>query len=393
MDRQIRLCIVSPLFHPNIGGPGRQAYTMASELNNRGITLMVITRKLDIEIPDLDVKIHRVRTPMPQRYTLSEFTFLNFLISAFFSLGMMVRLFQWRKRFDIVQFYGASLPLLISLPLLKILKKKIVAKLSGAKPGMEAGSFEGFILKPFLSRVFSLVDNFIIMSDELKHRLLVENYPETKVVKIPNGVDIKLFSPFDTEKREKLRKDFEISDKKVFVYAGRLVDGKGLDLLLEAVKLIMDKDKTVYLLLLGEGPIKTRLEDKASSLGISDNVYFRGNVDNVYEYLNMSDIFVFPSFSEGMPNSLLEAMACGLPVIASRIGGVVDVVEDGKSGILFEPGDVSGLASAMVRLLRDEELRQRLGTEARKRIVDNFSIDRVADEYIKLYKKLIVHGS
>jgi glycosyltransferase involved in cell wall biosynthesis len=199
MDRQIRLCIVSPLFHPNIGGPGRQAYTMASELNKKGITLMVITRKLDIEIPDLDVKSHRVRTPMPQRYTLSEFTFLNFLISAFFSLGMMVRLFQWRKRFDIVQFYGASLPLLISLPLLKILKKKIVAKLSGAKPGMEAGSFEGFILKPFLSRVFSLVDNFIVMSDELKHRLLVENYPETKVVKIPNGIDIKLFFPFDTE--------------------------------------------------------------------------------------------------------------------------------------------------------------------------------------------------
>ncbi len=388
MDRQIRLCIVSPLFHPNIGGPGRQAYTMASELNKKGITLMVITRKLDIEIPDLDVKSHRVRTPMPQRYTLSEFTFLNFLISAFFSMGMMVRLFQWRKRFDIVQFYGASLPLLISLPLLKILKKKIVAKLSGAKPGMEAGSFEGFILKPFLSRVFSLVDNFIVMSDELKHRLLVENYPETKVVKIPNGIDIKLFFPFDTEEREKLRKDFEISDKKVFVYAGRLVDGKGLDLLLEAVKLIMDKDKTVYLLLLGEGPIKTRLEDKASSLGISDGICFKGNVSNVYEYMNASDIFVFPSLSEGMPNALLEAMACRLPVIASRIGGVVDIVKDGKSGLLFKPGDISGLESAMVRLLKDDKLRQRLGAEARKTIVEGFSIDRVAEEYIKLYKNI-----
>jgi glycosyltransferase involved in cell wall biosynthesis len=172
------------------------------------------------------------------------------------------------------------------------------------------------------------------------------------------------------------------------VYAGRLVDGKGLDLLLEAVKLIMDKDKTVYLLLLGEGPIKTRLEDKASSLGISDGICFKGNVSNVYEYMNASDIFVFPSLSEGMPNALLEAMACRLPVIASRIGGVVDIVKDGKSGLLFKPGDISGLESAMVRLLKDDKLRQRLGAEARKTIVEGFSIDRVAEEYIKLYKNI-----
>jgi len=93
-------------------------------------------------------------------------------------------------------------------------------------------------------------------------------------------------------------------------------------------------------------------------------------------------------YAEGMPNSLLEAMSCGLPVIASKIGGVVDIVEDGKSGILFEPGDVAGLSSAMIRLLKDAELRQRLGAEARKRIVEGFSIDKIADEYINLYKTL-----
>jgi len=90
-----------------------------------------------------------------------------------------------------------------------------------------------------------------------------------------------------------------------------------------------------------------------------------------------------------MPNSLLEAMACELPIKASRIGGVVDVVEDGTSGILFEPGNVSDLSSALKRLLEDVALRRRLGAEARKTISERFSIDIVADKYIELYKNLL----
>jgi len=300
----------------------------------------------------------------------------------------MITLVFLRKRYNIVQFYGGSLPLLICLPLLKILNKKIIVKLSGAKRGMEAGSLEGSILKPLLSPLFSSVDRFIAVSEELKNRLLNEKYPEKNVVKIPNGVDIKLFYSYDTKEKEKLRKSLELSDKKVFVYSGRLTGGKGLETLVEAMKLVAESVPTAYLLLLGDGEIKDKLKEEAKFYSVSDKVCFKGNVDNVSEFLNVSDFFVFPSYSEGLPNSLLEAMACGLPVIASRIGGVVDVVEDGRSGILFEPGDVSGLASAMIRLIEDVELRQRLGIEARKKIVEDFSIDRVADRYIKLYGKL-----
>ncbi|OGW25945.1 MAG: hypothetical protein A2X59_12325 [Nitrospirae bacterium GWC2_42_7] len=385
----LRICIVSPLFHPNTGGPGRQAFTMAEKLNQKGVALTVITRELDIEIPELSgVKIYRIKTVNPGQYSLIRFSLINIIISASFSLGALARLLLLRKQFDIVQFYGASLPLLICLPLLKVLKKEVVVKVSGAKPGMEMGSLKGSILRPLLSVIYSLVDRIIVMSDELRHKVLIEGFPEKKIARIPNGVNTELFYPCSDKERKELKNNNKLLNKKVLVYSGWLVEGKGLDTLLEAFRLVVSENRETKLLLLGKGPLKDRLKDKADSLNISDKVCFKGNVTNVHEFLNSADIFVFPSFREGMPNSLLEAMACGLPVIASRIGGIVDIVEDNKSAILFDPGDVSGLASAIIKLLNNDEIRQALGAEARKRIEGGFSIDRVADEYIKLYEKL-----
>jgi len=385
----LRVCIVSPLFHPNLGGSARQAYTMADRLNKKGLSLMVITRRLDVGIPKLDnVEVHSVRSLMPCKHSLSDFTFLNFLISISFSLGAVMRLLVWRKRFEIVQFYGASLPLLLCLPLLKILRKKIVAKISGARKGMEVGSLRGFVFAPVLAVVFSFTDRFIVMSDELREGVLSEKFSESKVVKIPNGVDTGIFAPAQEERYYELRRKLGFEGGKVFLYSGRLAEGKGIEFLIKAMTEV-DAVDNILLVLLGNGVVEDNLRMMAYELTLGNFLRFEGTVSNVADYLNAADIFVFPSLSEGMPNALLEAMACGLPVIASKIGGVVDVVEDGKSGILFEPGDVSGLASAMVRLLNDNELRFKLGAEARKRIVDSFSIDKIADEYINLYKEVL----
>lgn len=386
----LRICIVSALFHPNTGGPGRQSYIMAEKLIQKGVEVTVITRKLDIDIPRLNgVKTYFVRTARPERYSLSELSVLNIFIAASFSIGVMIRLFLMRKRFDIAHFYGASLPLLACLPLLKILGKKVVVKTTGGKGGREAGGLNGFFLKPLLVTIFKYTDVFIAISDAIHLRLLDEGYAENKIIKIPNGVDVNSFYPYLSKKKEELKKQYGLLDRKVLVYSGWLIERKGLDTLLEAMKLIVKERKETYLLLLGEGPLGERLKDKAASLGISNNVRFTGNVCNVLEFLNMADLFVFPPYWEGMPNSLLESMACGLPVIASRIEGIVDIIEDGKSGILFDRGDVSGLVAGTLRLLGDYKLSERLGAKARKRIEEVFSIDRVADEYIALYKKLI----
>ena len=215
-----------------------------------------------------------------------------------------------------------------------------------------------------------------------------DGVPPEKIYRMTNFVDTEKFSPAGNEERQALRKELSVDGKIVINFTGRIVRRKGLDLLLNAFSEDEKLLSSSVIIVAGTGPDEDRIKRLSSKIGILEKVRFLGQTNEVERYLNASDIFVLPSFSEGMPNSLLEAMACGLPVIASKIGGVVDVVEDGRSGILFEPGDISGLASAMVRLLNDNELRLKLGAEARKRIVDSFSIDMIADEYIRLYERL-----
>jgi glycosyltransferase involved in cell wall biosynthesis len=378
----IKVCVVCPVYHPGLGGIGRQAVSLTEELHNRGLNLFVITRKLK-SVPSYnvsDVRRIKIWAYRPSVYRIEKKTIPNLLTSVTFSINLLITLIRNRRDYDLVHFHGASIPLLITIPFLKFLNKKVIAKVSSAKLGIEAGSFYGRygLLGNIFIRLLKNVDAFVAISEEIKEGLLAEGYEAGRVYRIPNSIDRSIF--YSESKKE--------TAESTVIFSGALDKRKGVEVLLEAWKDVHKIFPKCNLMILGKGPQKTYLEIKADRLGITDAVKFTGHVSSVPDYLRIADIFVLPSLQEGLPNSLLEAMACGLPVIASKIGGVVDVVEDGKSGILVEPGDISGLASAMVRLLKDNVLRQRLGEEARKRIVEGFSIDRIAEEYIKLYKKI-----
>lgn len=380
--QEMKVCIVCPVYHPGLGGIGRQAVSLTEELHRRGINLFVITRKLEgVSSFKSDIKSIKVWAFRPHAYRIEKKTVSNLLTSVTFSLNLLFALAKRRKDYDMVHFHGAGIPLLITLPFLKFIDKKIVAKVSSAKLGIEAGSFYnkyGIIGRLFI-RILKIADAFVAISDEIKEGLLTEGYKQNRVWQIPNFVDLSVF--FQTHRNQ--------SNSKTVIFSGALDRRKGIEILLEALKEVSESVPDVRLIILGDGLMRDALKAKANDLGIGGIVTFKGQVENVSDYLRNAGLFVLPSYQEGLPNSLLEAMACGLPVIASKIGGVVDVVEDGKSGILFEPGDVSRLASAMIKLLNDNELRMRLGKEARKRIVDSFSIDRIADEYISLYERLL----
>lgn len=377
----MRVCIVCPVYHPELGGIGRQAVSLTEELNKIGINFFVITRKLK-GAPSFspEVKSIKLWAFRPSVYRIEKKTLSNLMTSVTFSLNLLSTLIKKRKEYDLVHFHGASIPLLITIPFLKFFKKKVISKVSSAKLGIEAGSFYGryWFLGKFFIHILRSVDAFVAISEEIKEGLLTDGYEQSRIYRIPNFVDISIFYP-DRKK--------ETTDKTV-IFTGALDKRKGADILLEAWKDVSETFPHGHLIILGNGPMKASLKMKAKDLGISDRVTFAGHVNNVPDYLRRVDLYVLPSLQEGLPNSLLEAMSCGLPVIASKIGGVVDVVEDGKSGVLFEPGNVLDLSSAMIRLLKDAELRQRLGAEARRRIVESFSIDRIAKEYIKLYEGL-----
>ena len=262
--------------------------------------------------------------------------------------------------------------------------------------GTEAGSLRGRYL--FLGNIMAYIlknaDSFIAISQEIAAGLRSDGVRPEKIVRVMNFVDTVRFCPVNCEERHMLKIALSADKNIVINFTGRIVERKGIDVLINAFAKARNLlQYSSALIIIGAGSDEDKLRNLASKLGINNNVRFLGHSREVVKYYQASDIFVLPSYAEGMPNSLLEAMSCGLPVIASRIGGVVDVVEDGRSGILFEPGDVSGLTSAMIKLIADVELRQRLGAEARRRIVEGFSIERAADEYIKLYRKLIAHSN
>ena len=127
----------------------------------------------------------------------------------------------------------------------------------------------------------------------------------------------------------------------------------------------------------------------AEDLNITNKVFFHGKNTDPYAFLLSSSLFVLRSRSEGLPNVLLEAMSCGLPVIASNVGGNLDLIQSGKNGILFEEGNYKQLISAIETILDDKQLREKLGKNARQTIVSNYAMEQVCSTYIDLYYKLL----
>jgi glycosyltransferase involved in cell wall biosynthesis len=205
------------------------------------------------------------------------------------------------------------------------------------------------------------------------------------------GCDPEKFA-FNEVARIDLRKKWDIPPKGiVFIFIGRVLKAKGIFELLEAFCLLTKKLPDAYLIFVGEGKDKKNLVKKAVRIGISNRVIFIGRrpQEELPHWLSMSDILMLPSYSEGLPNVVAEAMACQRPVIATKVGGIPEIIADGKSGILVEPKDSVTLADAMQRVARDKDLRFRMGDLGRKIVIEKFSWDENIRKIINLYNSII----
>jgi len=195
-----------------------------------------------------------------------------------------------------------------------------------------------------------------------------------KIFMIPNGVDSDFFKPSS-------------KDPNLITWVGRLVPEKGLVYLLYAMREIVRVHPDVKLVIIGGGPLEARLVKLADGLGLRGNVRFVGSVSRaeVARFLSMSSIFAFPSLMEGLPLSVLEAMACGVPVVGSDIPGVNSVVKHGYNGLLVPSKDSRLLAKAVLTLLNDDKLRMVMSMNARRVILDKYSWDKVIQKLEGVY--------
>ncbi|NTV29133.1 MAG: glycosyltransferase family 4 protein [Candidatus Omnitrophica bacterium] len=175
------------------------------------------------------------------------------------------------------------------------------------------------------------------------------------------------------------------AEEVVLVTVTRLEPIKGNHVLLEALAALEGKVHSTRLFVVGEGRARQVLEEQAARLGVAGRVVFVGFQDRVADYLVAADIFVLPSLNEGMGRAVLEAMACGRPVVASRVGGIPDLVEDGVQGFLVPPGDAVALARALGRLASEPELRSTMGQNAWSRATQKFSVEAMVNNISEIY--------
>jgi glycosyltransferase involved in cell wall biosynthesis len=173
------------------------------------------------------------------------------------------------------------------------------------------------------------------------------------------------------------------------VTVGRLSPVKGHSNLLLATRDLIERWSDVQVLIVGKGRLEGALKQQVVDLGLSKNVIFTGHLENVSALWNHVDAFVLPSLSEGMPLSLLEAMAAGVPPVATRVGGVPEVIEDGKTGILVPPEDRHALAKGIATLLEDRPLAKKMGESAREVVTRRFSLTAMVQAYREIYASLL----
>ena len=173
------------------------------------------------------------------------------------------------------------------------------------------------------------------------------------------------------------------------IYTGRLAVEKGLPVLFESLCLLKEEGYDFELTLVGDGADRKYLEELASKIGIADKLIFAGfaSQDEVRNYLLQSDIFILPSFAEGVPVSLMEAMSCGIPVIATYVGGIVELIESEETGLLVSPSDPIALRDAIARYLDDYDLREKVSHKGRDKVVSDFNLNNEVDKLARLFQK------
>lgn len=210
---------------------------------------------------------------------------------------------------------------------------------------------------------------------------------------IYRGVDTERFSPVPHAAQVRSRLGLPISGLGICT-VGRLVRAKGILELLDAFESLAHRFPDSWLSLVGDGPLKRMVEDRIGSGTLSGRVYMaraRPQTE-VAEWMNAADVFALASHAEGLPNVVLEAMACACPVVATDVGGVSEAVEDGETGILVPKENGPALAEALSRLLTSEGLRRRMGEAGRRRVLSSFSWQRNGAEILRLYGEVLGRG-
>jgi glycosyltransferase involved in cell wall biosynthesis len=371
----IKVAMVISKAEASLGGTQKQAFRLAHELQSQGVSVSFLTKRKrrqhgNGQGAELNGKVQIIHLPVTDFQPAWSFLF-SFVIWAWINRGS----------FQIIHAHNAAMGVISSI-VGWIVGKKVVVKIPSLKyvEYLNGGSLSRELRRWIITRK---TDRFIAVSREMLEALREAGIAPKKLALISNGIERAAPCSIDPGA---LRKELS-AEGPVVLFVGRLVKEKGLDRLLRAWAALPGHEG-MLLLIAGDGPLREDLESQTRALGLFPSVRFLGHQTDVTKLYSIAELFVLPSKTEGMSNSLLEAMAAGLPVVASNVGGNKDVIKDHESGFLVDWEDTKLCVGILLTVLSDTELRQRIGNAARRQ-VSAFAMDDVAERYRDLYQAVL----
>ncbi|MDO6459854.1 glycosyltransferase family 4 protein [Granulosicoccaceae sp. 1_MG-2023] len=363
-------------FFPAMGGAERQSLVLARSLRERGVRVEFVCPQLDKSMPLQDSVDNFPITRIP----FWRVKFLGaFLLMANFALYMN----RHRNDYSYIHVHITKL-LAATLGMLRgRLGCAVITKISGH------AEFSGGVLDRrrrfnpayrMMQRYIRRLDYVQTISQYTREVLIGSGFTDEQILLIPNAVEVERFDEPEFArgvKHERLRIGF----------VGRVEQVKGLDVLLQAVAMLpKDVRSRISVNIAGDGRYLSTIRALSASLGLDDTVAFLGAIDDVPGFLKTLDIYVQPSYAEGLSNAVLEAMCASLPVIASQISGNTDLVDNGRNGLLFPSGQAELLSQCLSRLTGDESARRGMGQAGRQVIESGYSSAAISQRLIGLYK-------
>ncbi len=378
MSRPRRVLFCTLGYEPGpVGGAERQARLQAEELQRRGWVVDVVTPR------DASTRTGRVgpirvrRLPAPAQRALR-------------SVIYPIVLFTWLlgniRHYDLVHVHLANLQADAAGLAARIFHVPVYVKLAG---GGRLGEISRMRPTAWLTRRVGVrsAARAQATSSEMVDDLRGVGVTDDRIVRIPNGLAEDAYRPATSTERKRLRRTLGLpEDRVVVLFVGRFAGYKGVKDLTDAWS-GMQRAQPATLVFVGAPAI----DDPVEIRHIDDTIVHPWT-DRIVEYLQASDVYVHPSHTEGMPNSLLEAMAVGLACVATRVGAIPDMVESGGSGLLVDVGDVTALRAAMTQLIDDKDLRAKLGRAAAREILQRYRIGTVVDRIEAAYLEILAEG-
>jgi glycosyltransferase involved in cell wall biosynthesis len=396
----LKVCILTETYHPVVGGGETQARLLAEQLCARSAAVCVLTRRSDATFPAVE-RMDRVQVYRVGPVGRGQLKKWGLLVTT------VLPMFRLRHAYDVLFVSGFRILGVPAVLVGRALGKRIVLKADSQ--GEMSGEFFGpglarFGLRPssapmrmFLAlrnAVLKRADAFVAITEEGARELSRAGVRSEAIRTLPNAADTRRFVPADASTRIGLRRKLGLPEAApIGVYTGRLVEYKGLPLLVRVWQSIARAHPQALLVLVGEGGLdihncEDELRAYVTANGLTHCIVFAGAVADVSDHLRAADLFLYPTQNDAFPSSLIEAMACGLPAVATPVGAIGTIIDDERNGVLVPAGSGEQLEAAVDRLLRDRELASRLGTAARETVLERYSAARVAAQYTELFESL-----